>query len=251
MAPRILLCCLVLGLAGCGEEAASDDGSAPGKPAPVTELTVRVDPDGKGPEPAKQAEIFCDAGGNGQGCAAAAGLRPADFEPTPADVACTEQFGGPQTAKVYWDPRPRGDRGDLRPQRRLRDRPLGQARRAAGAGGLMAYRVVLRHGPKVAKHDAETLAAALDLLEHEARAVAGGPRRRTVDLRVRTFEPVQQVAARAELRGGGVRAGVDVRGDGSAEAWTGRIRRTLIEPRDGEDAYAALRRVLQSTSVEP
>ena len=101
MAPRILLCCLALGLAGCGEEAASDDGSAPGKPAPVTELTVRVDPDGKGPEPAKQAEIFCDAGANGQGCAAAAGLRPADFEPTPADVACTEQFGGPQTAKVY------------------------------------------------------------------------------------------------------------------------------------------------------
>ena len=115
----------------------------------------------------------------------------------------------------------------------------------------MAYRVVLRHGPKVAKHDAATLAAALDVLEHEARAVAGGPRRRTVDLRVRSFEPVQQVAARAELRGGGLRAGVDVRGDGSAEAWTGRIRRTLIAPRDGEDAYAALRRVLSSTSVDP
>jgi hypothetical protein len=116
----------------------------------------------------------------------------------------------------------------------------------------VSYRVVVRHGPKVGKHDAATLDAALDVLEHEARAVAGGPRRRTVDLRVRTFEPAQQVAARAELRGAGVRAGVDVRGDGSAEAWTGRIRRTLIEPRDGEDAYAALRRVLtQSTSVEP
>jgi hypothetical protein len=100
MAPRILLCCLVLGLAGCGEETASDDESGPGKPAPATELTVRVDPDGKGPEPAEQAEIVCDADGNGQGCAAAAGLHPADFEPTPADVACTEQFGGPQTAKV-------------------------------------------------------------------------------------------------------------------------------------------------------
>jgi len=100
MAPRILLCCLVFGLAGCGEESAGDDGSASGGSAPVTELTVRVDPDGKGPEPAKQARISCDADGRGEGCAAAAGLRPADFEPTAADIACTEQFGGPQTAKV-------------------------------------------------------------------------------------------------------------------------------------------------------
>jgi hypothetical protein len=60
----------------------------------------------------------------------------------------------------------------------------------------------------------------------------------------REFEPVAQVAARAELKGPrGLRAGIDLRGDGSAEAWTGRIGRRLIEPRDGEDAYGALRRV--------
>ncbi len=117
----------------------------------------------------------------------------------------------------------------------------------------MAFRVVVRHGSKVEKLDAGSLEAALSLLERRARAVADGPGRSTVDLRVRRFEPAQQVAARAELRGGGVRAGVDVRGDGSAEAWTGRIRRRPVEPRDGEDAYAALRRVVQaqSTSVEP
>ena len=116
----------------------------------------------------------------------------------------------------------------------------------------MGYRIVLRHGPKVSKLDADTLEAALDELERRARAITDGPGRSTVDVHVRRFEPVQQVAARAELRGDGVRAGVDVRGDGSAEAWTGRVRRRLIEPRDGEDAYAALRRVLtQSTSVDP
>ena len=115
----------------------------------------------------------------------------------------------------------------------------------------MSYRVVLREGPKVDKHGADTLDDALALLERRARAAAAGPRRETVDLHVRRFEPVQQVAARAELRGPGVRAGIDVRGDGSSEAWTGRLRRRVVEPRDGEDAYAALRRVVQSTSVEP
>jgi len=111
---------------------------------------------------------------------------------------------------------------------------------------MPAYRVVVRSGPKVDKHAADTLDAALELLERHARDAQTGPRRETVDLHVRRFEPVQQVAARAEIRGGGLRAGVDVRGDGSAEAWTGRVRRRVVEAREGEDAYAALRRVLQA-----
>ncbi len=111
---------------------------------------------------------------------------------------------------------------------------------------MPGYRVVVRRGPKVDKHRADTLDAALELLERHARAAQTGPRRDTVDLRVRRFEPVQQVAARLELRGGGLRAGVDVRGAGSAEAWTGRLGRRLVEAREGEDAYAALRRVLGS-----
>ncbi len=97
----------------------------------------------------------------------------------------------------------------------------------------------------LAEHEA--LAAALDALERQARKLE-----QTADARpvggglVRRFEPVQQVTARLELSGPGrLRAGVDVRGDGSAEAWTGRFRRKLVEQRRGESPYDALRRELK------
>jgi len=116
----------------------------------------------------------------------------------------------------------------------------------------VSWRVTVREGPRVRKLRAAGLDEALDLLEREGRALEAGADRAPVRLRTRTFEPRQQVAGRVELAGPGVRAGVDVRGDGAAEAWTGRLRRALVEQRKRETPYAALRRVLtQSTSVEP
>jgi hypothetical protein len=111
----------------------------------------------------------------------------------------------------------------------------------------MAHRVVVRSGPRIERLDAASLDAALDLIEERARALARGSRRPPVDVRFKTFKPVQQVAHRLELRGGsGVRAGVDVRGDGSVEAWTGRVRRRVVAQERGESAYAALRRTLEA-----
>jgi len=109
----------------------------------------------------------------------------------------------------------------------------------------MGWRVTVRSGPRVVKLRAASLDEALDLLEREARVLAAGPRRAAVDLRMRSFTPQQQVAGRVELAGPRLSAGVDVRGDGAAEAWTGRLRRRVVAQEERESPYDALRRVLR------
>ncbi len=106
------------------------------------------------------------------------------------------------------------------------------------------YTLVLRREGATEKRRFPSLGEALHALETEARAFAQAERRERVNALTRRYEPVQLVALRAEVSGRGVRGGVDVRGDGSAEAFTGRLRRTLIAERDGESPLAALRRAL-------
>ena len=99
---------------------------------------------------------------------------------------------------------------------------------------------------KVERSRFETLQDALDAIAVRAAELA-----RTADAEpeggglMRRIEPVQQVVARLEVAGPHrLRGGVDVRGDGSSEAWTGRVSRTVVAQREGEDAAAALRRAL-------
>lgn len=93
----------------------------------------------------------------------------------------------------------------------------------------------------------DELGDALAALERRGEELQEGADSHTIDLKVgRRFEPVQQVVARLELSGRRrLRAGIDIRGDGSAEAWTGRMRRTLIEQLPRESPYDALRRSLE------
>lgn len=104
------------------------------------------------------------------------------------------------------------------------------------------YKLVMRFGPQVETQRFGTLDEALDALAQRVPRVSTREERRVLG---REYEPVKQVAGRLELRGpDGARGGVDVRGDGSAEAYTGWIRKRLVEPREGESAVDALRRAL-------
>jgi hypothetical protein len=111
---------------------------------------------------------------------------------------------------------------------------------------VSSYLVTIRRGPRVERVRFKSLPEALAAIEARGRALEGGAGKQAVGGRLmRRIEPVQQVVARLELRGPGrLRAGIDVRGDGSSEGFTGRIRRRLIEQRRGESPYEALRRAL-------
>lgn len=112
---------------------------------------------------------------------------------------------------------------------------------------MAAFRVIIRRRGGVEKSAFATLEAALDALESETRVAANTQVPRVERALGRDYEPGQQVAVRGELRGPGrLRAGIDVRGDGSAEAHRGGVRRQPIVPADREDAWAALRRELTS-----
>jgi hypothetical protein len=107
------------------------------------------------------------------------------------------------------------------------------------------FKVTVREGSRVRRERHDDLESALKALERDAHSIAANAEARPIDAKLRRFEPVEQVVARLELAGPGrLRAGIDVRGDGSSEAFMGRLRRRLIEQRQGESPEAALRRTL-------
>ncbi|MDX6688692.1 MAG: hypothetical protein QOG15_149 [Solirubrobacteraceae bacterium] len=113
----------------------------------------------------------------------------------------------------------------------------------------MPYTVTIRVGSKVTRRRVPSLDDAIDVLELELRSLGGSARRAPAKAFSREIAPVAQVSARGELSGPGrlrpaVRAGVDVRGDGSFEAYRGKLQREVIAQSKRETAFDALRRAL-------
>jgi hypothetical protein len=84
----VALVALVL-VAGCGED---EETPASSQPA-YADLTVTVEPGGT-------ENVRCDTAEDSEVCGALADIKPATFEPVPGNVACTQQYGGPETATV-------------------------------------------------------------------------------------------------------------------------------------------------------
>ena len=102
IALRALALALFIGagsLAGCGDsgDAKSGDAFAEGD----SSLTVALDPDGPdGPVGEMTEEVSCEDGTDDAACLA---VRDVDVEalgPVSPETACTEQFGGPDTASL-------------------------------------------------------------------------------------------------------------------------------------------------------
>ncbi len=112
------------------------------------------------------------------------------------------------------------------------------------------WTLTVRDGPRFERTHFATLAEALAALELRLDELAPDAERSAVQFARRRYEPARQVAVRAELTGPGgpfsrPHGGVDLRGDGSAEAYVGRVKRRLVELRAGETPYAGLRRELE------
>jgi hypothetical protein len=122
------------------------------------------------------------------------------------------------------------------------------------------WTLTLRDGPHVGHKRFETLNETLDAMERELDELAPTVRRRAGRSPIgqvpgKRFDAARQVAVRAEVAGpggwlsGGARGGVDMRGDGSTEAYIGRLRRRLVQLKPGESAYEGLRRELGSVQA--
>ena len=95
----LALLVLLLGLAACGGEEEGGDAAGDARPAAELEITVMEKDGGE-----RQATLECDPDGGthpnpGDACRALS-QNVSSLEPIPQDVACTQEYGGPERATI-------------------------------------------------------------------------------------------------------------------------------------------------------
>jgi hypothetical protein len=107
--------------------------------------------------------------------------------------------------------------------------------------------LTVRDGPRVERERFDAIDDAIAAMREQVEAI-----RAQGDLApvqgFREYEPSERVRARLQLSSGGWlrgrEAGVDVMGDGGLVPHTGGIRRHVLEPRDGDSPFDAVRDAL-------
>jgi hypothetical protein len=106
----------------------------------------------------------------------------------------------------------------------------------------------VRDGAQVDHHGFDDLDEAVAAMRSTAMRIrAEAPPKKTANL-IKTFEPRDQVQARLELKGRGLRAraaGIDVRGDGTFVPYRGGLRREELDPTHHDTPFDLVRETLE------
>jgi hypothetical protein len=113
---------------------------------------------------------------------------------------------------------------------------------------MARFSMSVREGPRFSRLRTDSIEELFEAVAENAQTLSERADAPSIDAVFKTFEPIERVVARIEISGqrrGLVsrdRAGIDVRGDGSMEAFVGRTSREVIDPLPGETVVEALRR---------
>lgn len=114
---------------------------------------------------------------------------------------------------------------------------------------MSKYGLKLREGPKVTRLRCATIDELFEQVERQSEEMSDRADGEAVSSMFRDYEAIELVHGRIEvtIADGPFkhrRGGIDVRRDGSIEAFVGRANRTVVEPTPGETIPQALRREL-------
>jgi hypothetical protein len=106
----------------------------------------------------------------------------------------------------------------------------------------------VRYGPEVEHRSFEDLDEAIAAMRERAMELRSEAPPKTASL-LGTYTPADQVQARLQLKGRGVRhkavAGIDVRGDGAFVPYRGGMAREELDPSQHETPFDLVRETLQ------